>query len=388
MRLRQLCISSMISVTILSAAACGTIKDMAGQRKVDYRSTRTLPPLKIPPELARRSQAPEGLQIPPSPTDQQVVYGPAPVPGPLAGVQPRQTQGGYAPQPTSAPRSARQWLVVPGDAEQRRNQIGDFFAKHGLPVRVDNAQPGVVETDWVATESNLSPQLKGLLDKYVGQIFVGGTRDKFSVQVDPGDQPDTVVIGLAHRGMVQVAKVDSANPTERSWEPRPANNELESEILHLLAEHLGVRPITTTRVAYVQPAAPTTLPVVTPPKRVVLRRSADGVPALSVRDDYTQTWQRIGQSLDRLGLAVEGQNPGDGIYYVRYVDPERPPEKRSFWRKLNPFGRKKKAAPEQYQVKLTRAGSESLVTVRDADGVPDRSETGEKILAMLHEQLR
>jgi outer membrane protein assembly factor BamC len=43
---------------------------------------------------------------------------------------------------------------------------------------------------------------------------------------------------------------------------------------------------------------------------------------------------------------------------------------------------------EQYRVQITQAGSASQVNVLNKDGASDNSRTAQRILALLHEQLK
>ena len=47
-----------------------------------------------------------------------------------------------------------------------------------------------------------------------------------------------------------------------------------------------------------------------------------------------------------------------------------------------------KDKPEQYQIVIAEAAQNSVVSVQDPGGVPDRTATSEKILALLKDQLK
>ena len=52
------------------------------------------------------------------------------------------------------------------------------------------------------------------------------------------------------------------------------------------------------------------------------------------------------------------------------------------------FGKSKDEKPEQYRITIAQADPRSVVTVQDPAGAPDKSVTGEKILALLKDQLK
>ena len=57
-------------------------------------------------------------------------------------------------------------------------------------------------------------------------------------------------------------------------------------------------------------------------------------------------------------------------------------EKLKFWKTDD------KEKPEQYRVVVTQADPSSVVTVQDPTGVADKSANGDKILALLQDQLK
>ncbi len=353
----------LVPVTLaVAVSACNTVKSFMPERRADYRTAETLPPLRIPPELARGST--RGAEPVAVPTERRVAY-------PESGAVERTPRGGGRRE-----NALRQWLVVSGEPVQRLTDVREFFETSGLPVLVADAETGILETGWIGSDTELNTDLRSL---FAARGLGGGaSRDKFEARVTAGEEPGTTAIQITHRGLTQVEHASAAATT---WERRDSDNELEAEVMGLLATSMGAEPVLARR-------ADTTAAPVIPAERVTLRRSSDGVPALTVRDPYDQVWKRVGESLGQLGVTVEGEDPDGGIYYVRYPDPDRAPKKKGFWRRIIPPRGDDEEESGEYQVKLTPAGTVSLVTIRDADGLPDRSETGERILSMLHEQLR
>ena len=362
---------AVVAVMAVSASGCSTIKNFTAERKVDYRAAKTLPPLRIPPELVHGSDPGGRLSVPAPPPDQQVVYGRAPGAEPFA-----------TPAPGALGAPTRQWLIVSGEPAERWVQVREFLNESGLEVLVADAETGILETGWVGPQESLSSDFERLLAPRGDP----GSRDKFEVRVTVGDQPATTAIQVSHRALAQAMRPEEGTAGAWSWESRAPDSELEAGVLGLLAQRLGVQATFARRAE----PSPSNVPAASTrsAERVVLRRSSDGVPALTIRDDYDQAWRRVGESLEQLGMTVAGRDPDGGIYYVRYLDPDRPQKKKSFWHRIIPPRGKDKDGPEEYQVKLTSAGTVSLVTIRDSNGVPDRSQAGEKILSMLHEQLR
>ena len=112
-------------------------------------------------------------------------------------------------------------------------------------------------------------------------------------------------------------------------------------------------------------------------------KSGDGDTTLVLLQDFSRAWRRTGVALDRTGFAVEDRNRGEGIYLVRYVDPDR--KKKGFFSKV--LGGDE-GSEDQYQIKLTADGPRTQVVVRDESGVRDNSATAGRILTLLYEELR
>ncbi len=41
-----------------------------------------------------------------------------------------------------------------------------------------------------------------------------------------------------------------------------------------------------------------------------------------MREGFDRAWRRIGLALDRGGFTVEDRDRSQGVYFVRYIDPE------------------------------------------------------------------
>ncbi len=358
-------------------AGCGS----AGGGSVDYRSSRTLPPLEVPPDLDAVA-ASQSTAVPAAPGGGDV----AAVPGyqpPVSGALPQSSAGRESVLPTTdnarIERSGSQrWLVVQGEPSEVWPRVRDFFVANGLILVVENPVTGIMETDWAENYANVGNALQMAMRKYLGSLFSTGTRDKFRARLERGMEPGTTEVYLTHRSMVEMVMTDRNNnidPKQTVWEPQPADPGLEAEMLRLLMVHLGVE----------EERADALMAQSETQSRATVRRSGDGVPMLEVEEEFGRAWQRLGLSLDRIGVTVEDRNRDQGIYFVSYADPEIS-QKKGFFSRV--FKGKKSAGPTQYQVKLVPSGSASVVTVHDKDGKPEASPTGERILNLLQEQLR
>jgi len=125
------------------------------------------------------------------------------------------------------------------------------------------------------------------------------------------------------------------------------------------------------------------------PERARLEKAANGSSQLVVDDSFDRAWRRVGLALDRVGFTVVDRDRSKGTYFVRYSNPEAEgaTKDKGFLDKLM-FWKTDVDKPEQYRITVAQADPNSLVTVQDPDGAPDKSANGEKILALLKDQLK
>lgn len=131
-------------------------------------------------------------------------------------------------------------------------------------------------------------------------------------------------------------------------------------------------------------------------ERAKLTRSADGAGALTLLESFDRAWRRIGLALDRVGFTVEDRDRSQGLYFVRYIDPEADNRKKDgdqgWLAKLNPMslfkGKPEVDPKQQYRIHVVGEGEDSKVRILTREGGVDNSETARKILGLLHEQLK
>src|SRR5205823_10305042 len=161
------------------------------------------------------------------------------------------------------------------------------------------------------------------------------------------------------------------------------NPELEAEFLSRLMVKFGTPA----------PAAATALAALPQqPARARIEKGSDGASRLIVDDAFDRAWRRVGLALDRSGFTVVDRDRSSGVYFVRYADPDSDMTKKdreqSWLAKLMFWKADDKDKPEQYRIKVVEVAPASVVIVQDPKGEPDRTQTSEKILALLKDQLK
>ena len=345
-------------------------------KKIDYKSAAGAPSLELPPDLT----APQ--------YDDRFSVSTASGLAAAQGTKPKGPET-IAPDANAEARIVRagtqRWLVVKTTPEIAWNTTRQFWGTVGFAVAVEQPTVGIMETDWAENRADVpNTWLQQTLGKYV-DIF-GNTykRDKFRTRIERGNEPGTVDIYISHRGSEQVptGKIDNVSPSGFTWAVMPPDPGLEAEMLSRLMLRFGATEAQAT--ASMQAA---TAPGV--PERARLEKAANGSSQLIVDDSFDRAWRRVGLALDRVGFTVVDRDRAKGTYFVRYSNPEAEgaTKDKGFLDKLM-FWKDKTEKPEQYRITVAQADPNSLVTVQDPDGAPDKSVNGEKILALLKDQLK
>ena len=368
---------------LVALAGCSSMPEVLQGEKIQYRGASKLPPLDVPPDLTS-----------PSRDDRYAVpdvnaQGTATLSTYNAerGGTVRINSGEILPNVAKVriERAGNQrWLVVPEAPEKVWPVVKEFWQGLGFLVKVEFPDVGVMETDWAENRAKIPDDfVRGMLGKMLDSVYSTGERDKFRTRLERGAEAGTTEIYISHRGVIEVYNTASKDSTV--WQPRPSDTELEAEFLRRLMVRFGVEDAR----AKAQLASGELKT-----ERAKLVKSGSGGGALELTETFDRAWRRVGLALDRVGFTVEDRDRSKGFYFVRYVDPQIDAKQDSdkdkgFLSKLA-FWRSDKSAlkPEQYRVTVKEANSVSEVQVQNKDGQPEASDTGRRILALLHEQLK
>jgi outer membrane protein assembly factor BamC len=115
----------------------------------------------------------------------------------------------------------------------------------------------------------------------------------------------------------------------------------------------------------------------------------NGESKLVLNDEFDRAWRRVGLALDRTGFTVTDRDRTQGLYYVRYADPDLAKADSGGWLSKLAFWRKGSALPAQnYQVHVAADGGQSVVTILGDAGAVVLPNDAEQILTILREQLK
>jgi outer membrane protein assembly factor BamC len=383
-------------VLALALGGCASVENFLSGEKIDYRSQSSkTSTLEVPPDLTQLAR--DSRYQPQS--------------GSVSATQlQQQQQQGAAQQGTNAAASTvavsavgdvriqregnQRWIVTSLPPEQIWPVLRSFWIERGFTIAVDNAEVGIMETDWAENRAKLpNDMVRNLLGKVLDSLYSTSERDRFRTRLERGAGGTEIYI--SHRGMEEVYTNQQRDIT--MWQPRPNDPQLEAEFLSRLMIRLGAKDETATRtaVAATNPgAAPATATAAAPatpaqPPRARLVTGGPGA-AMEVDEAFDRAWRRVGLALDRGGFTVEDRDRSAGLYYVRYVDPKSAgKDEPGFFSKLFGWDSKDNAsALQRYRLSVKTTGAKTQVAVLNNQGNADSGEAARQIVARLVDELK
>lgn len=373
------------SLLALSLMLAGCSSSLLESKRIDYKSASAsqIRPLEIPPDLTAPTRD-DRFAVPDVAPRGVATY--SAYSADRAGQS--ATRGTsdvlFVPDRMRIERAGTQrWLVVPGNAADLWPKVKDFWLELGFILNIDSPEIGVLETDWAEDRAKI-PQdiLRSTLGKVIDSLYSTPERDKFRTRLEVGKEPGTVEIYVSHRGMMEIYPTEAKDSTV--WQPRPADPELEAEMLRRLMISLGADESRAKAALAEAPVA----------ERAKVAATVDGQMNLQLDEPFDRAWRRVGLALDRIGFTVEDRDRAQGLYFVRYIDPDADNRskkgeegflsKLAFWR-----GKDKPAeGGSEYKLRVAGKGDTSVVSVLTREGGADKSDTAKRMLGLLQKELR
>ncbi len=370
------------ALSLVSLVGCSSVNSLLESDRIDYKSAAgktSTPSLEIPPDLTQlqrdnRYALPSGsASVTASGYQQQQAAKPASttVAPKMLGADIRIERAG-----------SQRWLVVKKSPETLWPQIKEFWQDSGFLINIEQPDAGVMETEWAENRAKI-PQdlLRRTLGKVIDSLYSTGELDKFRTRLERTADGSTEIF-ISHRGAQE--ELVGSNKESTIWAPRPSDPELEAEFLSRLMVRLGVEG-ERAKVAVAKAAQRQT--------HANIVKGANGA-RVEVDESFDRVWRRVGLALDRVGFTVEDRDRSQGLYFVRYVDQdkitqEKAAKEKGILSKWFSFGSKDDPAKAQrYRISVKAMGSSTSVSVQGNDGRPEQSTVGDKILGLLHDQLK
>ena len=377
----------------LGLAACsGTADDLLDpilpEQEAAYKSSKTAPPLEVPPDLS--SATLNDTMVVPSLAQGSATYS-AYVNGTqvalagagVNGVLPR--LNGVKVERDGSER----WLIVDVPPGVVWPKVRNFWLSQGFLIQMEDPSIGIMETDWAEKKTKFEAgAISGFFSKLSSQLYGSTTRDMYRTRLEHGTIPGSTEVYVSHRGAeyVSTGKVSrsldaTGNEEVYVWQPRPSDPELEAEMLNRLVITFGIKK---------EAAATLVASAAERPPRAHIVRDGEGASVLDLQDNFSRAWRRTGLALDRVGFTVEDRDRSRGLYYVRYIDTDKADSGKddSFFGSLKFWGDDEASDQNEYLVSLVGKQSTTQIVILDTDGKRENGETANRILGLLHEQLK
>jgi outer membrane protein assembly factor BamC len=385
MKLQHLAIAIALAATASGCSWFSTKNEYKGA------AARTTQPLEVPPELSRPS-ADDRYAIPDTKT--QTSYS-------------AYTQRGNAPAIPGAPDAKavlpkiegarlervgdQRWLIVKGDPAAVWPVARDFWVENGYALVKEEPNAGILETEWYEDKSKIPQDLmRRTVGRVAPNLWSTPRRDKYRTRLEKGSEYGTTEIFVSNRNVEEIFA--DANQDRTVWQSRPADRDAEAEMLQKLLVKIGTaQAVAQAQATQVASAKPTAVGAAPDSRNAVIQGNQ-----LTVNDSFDRAWRRVGLALDRVGFTVEDRDRSKGVFFVRYVDPDkdiapRKGDEKGLFDKLKFWKSDSKDVSKlpQYRVHVADAGaSMSQVVVQNAEGGVEQSNTSKRILTLLYEQLK
>ncbi|EDN67418.1 lipoprotein [Beggiatoa sp. PS] len=359
---------------------CSTTAD----NRADYKKSTTVPSLELPPDLIGSTRIEEQMVVPD--VDQTTTFSDY---NQVGAIEKIQQPSGINVLPNYEKiqvkrRGKNRWLLIQEEPNILWSKIKQFWQDEGFQLKIERPKIGLMETNWAENRADLPQQgLRKLLGKVFDTLHSASTRDKFRIRFERGTVENITEIYLTHRGLEEVSQGQ-----DFVWQNRPSDPELEAEMLNRLMVSLGLE----------RKQAETLIATPTPPdkdedesspsppvSRAQLTKTKEGQINLVINEDFARAWRRTGLALDRVGFTVEDRDRSRGLYFIRYIDPDVNKEKGFFegW-----FSNDSSQNNQEYRLSLIEELPVTRLVVLNSQEQIDTTQTAEKILLVLHEQLK
>lgn len=334
--------------------------------KIDYKSAGKVPTLDVPPDLTQLAK-----------DSRYAVAGNAVTASsfkPAAGVPAGSTAFAALGDVRIERIGNQRWLVVNRAPETLWQAVNDFWKESGFLMTSSQASLGIMETDWAENRAKI-PQdfIRSTLGKVLDGLYSSGERDRFRTRLESSGGGSTEIF-ISHRGMLEV--YSDAGKTSTVWQARPADPELEAEMLRRLMVRLGASQEQSKAVQAAAPAAKTS--------RVA---TANGQTVVQIDESFERAWRRVGLSLDRTNFTVEDRDRSKGLYFVRYVEPVADKSEPGFFSKLFSAA-KADPQPLKFRIVLSSTANLTTVAVQSVSGTADQTANAQRILKVIAEDLQ
>ena len=258
----------------------------------------------------------------------------------------------------------QQWILVNASASSTWPLIVNFLSSNGVPLTIADGTRGLIETDWLASDSFTAPVVDPLslpsLDINAVEKVEATTvdrnelKERYRFVLKAGVQKDTTEVLVIHREVPL-----SAGDAALSWQGNSSSQVREDNMVKLLSEHLANSPNQASHSLLAQGIGSAS--------KVALRYDDAGRPYLDLQLPFDRAWASLGLALRKASYEVSDLDRSQGIYYAHYVPKSEQQKKRGFFKRLFGIGKNKEKAAKEIdplRVETRHNGSSLLITIQ------------------------
>lgn len=337
-------------IACLMISACSYLGGVIPDRSKEYKKSEALPDLEIPPDLTAEARN-DAMTIPGEKSASLSQYK-------------RQRSGKPDTSPTLAQSLAgEQRLSVRGSALEIWPKLRIFFADRGYTLELDDAELGVLETNWS------EPVIEG------GFIY----RNKFKIFSESGDTAANTLLFISGMRQEQLNK-DGGEP---EWIDQGKNIDIGEQLAGELNLHLsGVAPYQQSSAAAGQETPVPSQPVSGQTAEIL--DAGEGKFYLAIPVEFSRAWQQTEVALQRAGFIVDDKDQDRGLYFITYFDSVD--EAKKGWFSKMAFWKDDESDGKVYQISLTGVGDKTEMIILNKDGDWETGNDASRIMSLIQEQ--
>ena len=258
----------------------------------------------------------------------------------------------------------QQWVLVNASASQTWPLIVNFLSSNGVPLAIADGTRGLIETDWLASDSFSTPiidpvslsslDLNAAEKAEADKVDRNEVKERYRFVLKAGVQKDTTEVLVKQREVALSSDVETV-----SWQGDSSTKLREDNMVKLLSEHLANSPNQASHSLLAQGIGSAS--------KVAMRYDDQGRPYLELQLPFDRAWASLGLALRKASYEVSDLDRSQGIYYAHYVPKSEKEKKRGFFKRLFGIGKNKEKAAaviDPLRVETRHTGSSLLITIQ------------------------
>ena len=316
----------LISSTVLMSACSKMprLDSVLPDTRSEYKKSRSLPDLEVPPDLTL-DQEDDVMDIP------------GEEPTTLSAYQRRKAQQDNNLITLEEQYPGEKVLGVKGTTTDIWPTLSQFFLDEGYVLDLNDAELGVLETDWKQSKDE---------------------RERFKIFGEPDEYGNTLLIISSDR-MERIAVGTGEDDWLEQESSENSERELVAKIKTLFGGGLDEEALAE--------SASSTLPKRPAKARAEIVSLSDDKVYLSIPEEFTSAWSKMDDLIANSGMTIEEKDQTRGIYKVLYIQRESQKEKKGLLKKLKFWGDDEPEAV-LYQLSLTGVGNKTELVVLNDKG--------------------